>query len=414
MTLIYPTLLFSANNIDSHSWFDIKYRPNYANNKKKKKFKIKTNFINTFVINLQLNQRQKTIIKFWLDSCIIVYNVTNGYIKNNLTQNNFFDIVNFYKLRKLLRPQLDEICSLYNLPRHCADYSVKHCVDMYKASQSSHKFIDKFNIHNLSFLRRRKNLIIEPGNISSTKNSFYVKLLGPIISNLPLNLIKQNSVLQYDTIKKTFKLIVPVNNELNTVIKRHEKCGIDIGVRTFLTTYSEDSSYEIGSNCCEIIDRYNKRLDSRRSSCDQKIISDKKRSKIYAKYSDKLKNKISDMHNKVASMLVHNYNEIIIGNISIKKMLSNISSNLFDVVKRRLVALSHYRFRMKLKTMANKYGNKIVEVDEYLTSKICSECGYKHKNLGSNKIYHCEICNLTIDRDINAAINIYKNENLRV
>ena len=68
-------------------------------------------------------------------------------------------------------------------------------------------------------------------NISSTKNSFYVKLLGPakqafeegpIISNLPLNLIKQNSVLQYDSIKKTFKLIVPVNNQLNTVIKRHE------------------------------------------------------------------------------------------------------------------------------------------------------------------------------------------------
>ena len=120
------------------------------------------------------------------------------------------------------------------------------------------------------------------------------------------------------------------------------------------------------------------------------------------------------MHNKVASILVKNYNEIIIGNVSIKKMLSNTSSNLYDIVKRRLVALSHYRFRMKLKTMAIKYGNKIIEVDEYLTSKTCSECGYRHKNLGSNKIYHCEICNLTIDRDINAAINIYKNENLRV
>jgi len=335
MTLIYPTLLFSANNIETHSWFDIKCRNNYAFNKKKKKFKIKTKFINTFIIDLKFSKKQNTIVKFWLDSCILVYNITNGYIKNNLTQKNFFDIVNFYKLRKLLQPQLDEICSLHNLPRHCADYAVKHCVDMYKSSQSAHKFIDKFNIHNLSFSRRRKNLTIEPGNISSTKNSFYVKLLGPIISNLPLNLVKQNSVLQYDLIKKTFKLIVPVNNELNTVIKRHEKCGIDIGVRTFLTTYSEDSSYEIGTNCCSIIDRYNKRLDSIRSSCDQKIISETKRSKIYAKYSDKLKNKISDMHNKVASILVKNYNEIIIGNVSIKKMLSNTSSNLYDIVKRR-------------------------------------------------------------------------------
>lgn len=414
MTLIYPTLLFSANNIDSHSWFDLKYRHNYLSNIKKKKFKIKTKYTDTFIIDLQFNSRQKTILLFWLDCCIIAYNITNNYIKLHLTQNNFFELVNFYKLRKLLNPELEQICSFNNCPRHCVDYAVKHCIEMYKSSQSAHKFVEKFNIRDLNFSRRRKNLVIEPGNISSKENSFYIKSLGIIKSNLPLNLVQQNSVLQYDSIKKTFKLIVSVNRELNTVIKRHNKCGIDIGVRTFLTTYSESASYEIGTNCCKIIDRYNNKLDNIRSSYDKKIISEKVRSKLYAKYSDKLKNKILDMHNKVASMLVKNYDEIIIGNISIKKMISNISSNLYSVVKRRLVALSHYKFRMKLKNMAKKYGNKIVEVDEYLTSKTCSECGYKNKKLGSNKIYHCEFCKLTIDRDINAAINIYKNENLRV
>jgi hypothetical protein len=79
---------------------------------------------------------------------------------------------------------------------------------MYKSSQSAHKFVEKFNIRDLNFFRRRKNLVIEPGNISSKENSFYIKSLGIIKSNLPLNLVKQNSVLQYDSIKKTFKLIV--------------------------------------------------------------------------------------------------------------------------------------------------------------------------------------------------------------
>jgi len=95
-------------------------------------------------------------------------------------------------------------------------------------------------------------------------------------------------------------------------------------------------------------------------------------------------------------------------------MISNLTSNLKEITKRRLIALSHYRFRMKLKSMASKYGNKIVEVDEYLTSKTCSECGKIKKNLGSNKVFECVLCNLKIDRDINASINIYKNENLRI
>ena len=85
MTLIYPTLLFSANNIDSHSWFDLKYRHNYLSNIKKKKFKIKTKYTDTFIIDLQFNSRQKTILLFWLDCCIIAYNITNNYIKLHLT-----------------------------------------------------------------------------------------------------------------------------------------------------------------------------------------------------------------------------------------------------------------------------------------------------------------------------------------
>ena len=89
-------------------------------------------------------------------------------------------------------------------------------------------------------------------------------------------------------------------------------------------------------------------------------------------------------------------------------MLSNTTGNLYKKVKRRLVALSHYKFRMKLKALAPKFGTIVKEIDEYMTSKKCHNCGNIKKDLGSAKVYKCEKCNVKLNRDINAAINIYK------
>ena len=75
------------------------------------------------------------------------------------------------------------------------------------------------------------------------------------------------------------------------------------------------------------------------------------------------------------------------------------------------MTLSHYRFRMKLEQMSIKWNNKIIIIDEYLTSKTCCKCKNIKYNLGDNKIYDCSNCNLIIDRDINASINIYNDIN---
>ena len=77
------------------------------------------------------------------------------------------------------------------------------------------------------------------------------------------------------------------------------------------------------------------------------------------------------------------------------------------------MALSHYRFRVTLKQMAIKFGVNVKETDEYMTSKTCHNCGNIHSELGSKKTYNCAKCGLSLDRDINAAINIYKDVDLR-
>ena len=413
MKYIYPTLLKSANNININGWFDIKIRKNNKYRKKKKRIHniINSTYIDTYKIKLTLTDKQKKIIKLWLDDCIDIYNITNNYIKINVNTTNIKKIINFYTLRKLLNIQIKEICNKNKLNKHTADYAVHHCVTMYKSALSNHNNnLDKFNINDLLKTRRRKNLVIEPASVSLKINSIFIKQLDKIISSSPLNLIKKNSVLQFDSIKNTFFIIIPFDKEDKKEVHQYKKCGVDIGVRTFITTYSRGESMEIGTNNNKLIDKYNNKIDSIKSNYELKKLSKRKYEKSISKYSDKLKYSIEDLHNKTCTVLLTLYKEIIIGKISIKKMISNLTGNLQAITKRRLIALSHYKFREKLKARAFKFGCKITEVSEYLTSKTCSNCKAINDKLGSSKIFNCSSCKLCIDRDINASINIYKNK----
>jgi transposase len=49
--------------------------------------------------------------------------------------------------------------------------------------------------------------------------------------------------------------------------------------------------------------------------------------------------------------------------------------------------------------------NLIVQ-EEQFTTKTCGNCGCINENVGSNKIFKCDKCNLIADRDFHAARNI--------
>jgi putative transposase len=72
--------------------------------------------------------------------------------------------------------------------------------------------------------------------------------------------------------------------------------------------------------------------------------------------------------------------------------------------------VSFYSFKRRLELKADKYGKNIVELGRYdPSSKLCSKCGNLKKDLKlSYRIYHCIVCGLIIDRDLNAAINILR------
>jgi len=64
--------------------------------------------------------------------------------------------------------------------------------------------------------------------------------------------------------------------------------------------------------------------------------------------------------------------------------------------------------RTDWKNIKNRVNNCIELPPEY-TSKKCSRCGCINKDLNGSKVFRCKNCGLTIDRQLNASINLYLN-----
>ena len=99
--------------------------------------------------------------------------------------------------------------------------------------------------------------------------------------------------------------------------------------------------------------------------------------------------------------------QINIEDLDISNMIENddISHNLHILIQES----NFYKFRMHLINKCKEYGIKLVLVDtHYPSTKICSCCGKKHKYIRlSDRTFRCSECGLIMDRDDNAAVNIY-------
>lgn len=67
-----------------------------------------------------------------------------------------------------------------------------------------------------------------------------------------------------------------------------------------------------------------------------------------------------------------------------------------------------HSFVLKLQYKAEWVGKTVLKINQWLpSSKTCNICGYKHPNLTESiREWQCSDCKNTLDRDINAAINI--------
>lgn len=395
-----------------------------CNNIVNKKFKLQSDdliedrplkdiLVKTYRVLLKPNDKQKKLLLLWMDAWIDMYNKVLSIIKNerkiqseqankSLQYNEMsLDNLELNKLKKDLKPFKDELNKKTQINLHTLDYCINDVITMLKSSISNLKS-KNFKKSKLRYIKKtKKSKIFKVENFGSiTENSFCTSVFGKHLKSIPsINYKKENSSLttiQYKN-NKFYMLVKKKLKIQNHPIKKQKLISLDGGHRTFLSGLSNDHLIEIGDKVDKQIKKKLKKMD--------KIKARKARHKRkhLLKHEKDLSNYINNLHWQTVSYLTTNYNHILLGNYSTKEMVENDKTNKMN--KRIGSSLKFFQFRTKLKYKCLIRGCKFGLIDEYNTTKACSNCSSLN-NIGSSKEYKCKHCNHLYPRDINSSKNI--------
>src|ERR1035437_10577541 len=181
--------------------------------------------------------------------------------------------------------------------------------------------------------------------------------------------------------------------------------GVDLGIKT-LATLSDGKQFKnvraFKTNKRKL--KIAQRKVSKKYKEDEKVQSNnyKKANKKVAKIHQRIANVRSDATHKLTTYLAKNHSLIGIEDLNVKGMMKNgrLSNEIADG--------GVYEARRQLGYKTDWYGSKLVVIDRlYPSSKTCSCCKKVKKDLKlSDRIFNCDGCGLSMDRDENAAINI--------
>jgi len=176
--------------------------------------------------------------------------------------------------------------------------------------------------------------------------------------------------------------------------------GIDVGINT-LATLDDGTKYENPKP----LKHYERKLAREQRKLSRKV--------FLSKNWYKQKRKVERLHYRIACIRGDAHHQ---ATTDILKCVSNIGIETLSVttlLKNRKLskALSDAAlggFLEQLKTKAQTLGISIVRADRFFaSSKTCSHCGQKKDALTlSDRQYDCSSCGTSIDRDVNAAINL--------
>jgi putative transposase len=187
--------------------------------------------------------------------------------------------------------------------------------------------------------------------------------------------------------------------------------GIDLGLTTLYTGATPE-----GVQVLKVENSRNYQKSEKKLAHAQHIASrrdgpgpGKAPSKRWAKANARVQKTHTDVVNarknlihEATTMLAKNYDVIVVENLNIKGILKNksLAKHISDAAWGEFVRQLTYKTKW--------YGSTLVKADRfYPSSKTCSSCGtVKAKLLLDERVFNCEACGLTIDRDVNAAINL--------
>lgn len=202
-----------------------------------------------------------------------------------------------------------------------------------------------------------------------------------------------------------------------------ESIGIDLGIKN-LAVCSDGKKYK-NINKTKRVKQLKQKLKKAQRQLSKKIEHnivgyDSKHKPIYSKPLEECKNyqkkkkDIKLLYRKLTNIRnnhLHQTTTEIVKTKPFRIVMEDL--NVSGMMKNRHLAKNiaeekFYEFIRQMKYKCQLYGIEFLQADRfYPSSKMCSECGNIKNNLKlSDRLYHCDCCGLTIDRDYNASLNL--------
>lgn len=193
--------------------------------------------------------------------------------------------------------------------------------------------------------------------------------------------------------------------------------GIDLGIKDF--AICSDGRIYKNINKDSQIRNLEKKLRREQRGLSRKYESYKKfnknsKGKATRQNIQKQKLKVQKLHQRLDNIRTDYINKVIYELVKTKPMWITIEDlNVSGMMKNRHLSKSvaqqkFFEFRTKLLAKCNGYGIELRLVDRfYPSSKTCHCCGNVKSDLRlSDRVYHCDECGYTEDRDYNASLNL--------
>ena len=246
-------------------------------------------------------------------------------------------------------------------------------------------------------IREKEKITVKDRKFKIEKMPFYIKMRNKLRFN---GVVKQVTIsMQGGKFFASF-LIETTDKHEEEQKPRLDSVGVDVGIKE-LATLSNGVVFPKS----QPLKKQLKRLRQLQKKLSRQV----RNSSNY----NKTKLKITKLHyfvtqkrksviHELTDYLVKNFNRVAIEDLNVSGMLRNhkLAKAISDV--------GFGMFREILTYKCKLYGLNLVLVDRFFpSSKTCSKCGTKKDDLKlSDRIYTCNSCDLVIDRDLNASLNI--------
>ena len=246
---------------------------------------------------------------------------------------------------------------------------------------------------------RMKSLVYPQSGFSVGEKKLKVTPFGEIFikQHREINGVIKTLTLKREASGKWFAIFTVQEEKLPPKENNWEKVGVDLGLMNFAAL----SNGKIIENPRHFR-KHEKRLafkQKRLSRCKKGSKNRRKAKKKVAVEHERISNCRSDFLHKLSHELVNTYSLLALEKLSSKQMAEqNFGKSIHDAGWNMFANMICYK--------AEGAGCEVVFVNPRNTTKECSCCGTMVEKTLSERTHECPFCWLSIDRDVNAAINI--------